>query len=192
VGDEDVTQPLGVKSAPLQSVVPTKAAPHPAPGVERGAPAWLWALVGLLIGILIGAGGVLAVPGFVGLERIGAPAVTPDAAATDAVTPAITEAALPLDPPTATTEVVPTATSKPSPAAAATATPTAATIPATVPAPVEAEASPTTAADAAPVAPPDEAEAPPVDAPAEMTEAVTTPADVATPETLSTSTPLAP
>lgn len=185
-GDDDVTQPLGVKTASPQlaaptNAAPTNAAPRSAPGVERGAPAWLWALVGLLSGILIGAGIVLAAPGFVGLERIAAPAVTPDAAATDALTPAVTDAATPLDLSTATTEVVPTATSEPSPTAVATATPTAA--------PVEDAASPTAAAD---VAPPDEAEAPPADAPAEATEAVATPADVAAPETLPTSTPLAP
>jgi len=180
--DDDVTQPLGVKSAPLQPSTPGIVTLRPPTDAERGAPPWLWALVGLLIGILLGAGIVLVAPGFVGLERIVVPDATPAVSATNVVTPgspAATEAAMPLELPTATAEVAATATPEPLPTA-------------TVAPPVEAEALPTTAVDTATATPPDETEAPPADASAEATEAVTAPADAAMPEVLSTSTPLAP
>ncbi|MCB0038035.1 MAG: zinc ribbon domain-containing protein [Caldilineaceae bacterium] len=181
--DDDVTRPLSVKRVPSQPVTPAGATAHSAPGVERGAPAWLWALVGLLIGILLGAGIVLAAPGFVGLARIDAPG-----AATPAVTPPTTDAATPLDLPTATAEVVATATPEPSPAAAATATTTPAAVATNAAPPDDAAASSTTAADPATAVSPGEAEA----LPAEVTEAATAPANAAAPEDLFTSTPLAP
>jgi ribosomal protein L32 len=182
-GDDDMTQPLAVISAPPQSsaspqsLAPAKSAPHPPTSAERGAPAWLWALVGLLIGVLLGAGSVLAAPSFVGLARIDAPEAAPDAATTDAMTPAqsaVTDAAAPLDPPTATSDVAATATSKPPPTTASPAsTPPTETVPANAP-------------------PADEGAAPSADAPVEATEAVTAPGADATPEILFTSTPLTP
>lgn len=193
--DDDMTQPLGVKTKSPAPAAPAKAAPTPSMRAERGAPAWLWALVGLLIGILFGAGIVLAAPGFVGLERIAAPEATPDAAAPGS--PAVTETATPLELPTATTEIVATATPEPPPAATATAAPATETISAPAAAPDEAEASPTIATDPTAAAPPDETEAPPADTPtaaaeSATVESATTPADDATAETSPTSTPLAP
>jgi len=193
--DDDMTQPLGVKSAPPTPATPAKVASSLSTGAERGAPAWLWALVGLLIGILLGAGIVLAAPGFVGLARIAAPEATPAAPATDAMTPgspAVPETTTPLELPTDTTDVVATATPEPSPAAAATATPTAETVPATVAPPDEAAASPTTATESTTAVSPDETEAPPADAPTTTAESATAPADDAAAETSPTSTPLAP
>lgn len=193
--DDDMTQPLGVRSAPPAPAALAKAASSPSTGAERGAPAWLWALVGLLIGILLGAGIVLAAPGFVGLARIAAPEVTPAAPATDAMTPsspAVPETTTPLELPTATANVVATATPEPPPAATATTAPAAETISTPVAPPDEAETSPTTAVDFAATEPPDETEAPPADAPAAAAEFATAPADDATVEAPYTSTPLAP
>lgn len=191
--DDDMTQPLSVKSPPPQMAA-SGSATSPA-SADRGAPTWLWALVGLLTGILLGAGIVLATPGFFGLERVAAAVVTPAAPATDAMTPgspAVTAAAPALDLPTATADVAATVTSEQTPAATATAAPAPETSPAPVAPPDEAETPSTTATDSTTAAPPDETEALPVDAPNAAPEADAPPSGNAAAETSPTSTPLTP
>lgn len=75
VGSAAAESPVGRDSVAPPHVNPVPQA-EPAPLPARGAPSWLWLLLGVLVGILLGAGGVLAAPGFVGLARIGSPEVT--------------------------------------------------------------------------------------------------------------------
>jgi ribosomal protein L40E len=108
--------------------------------VRKGIPGWLWLAIGVLVGIMLGAGSVLALPGIAGLERHEAtPAITetPPAVATTIPTdttsqppstPAVVEPAQEAaEPPPTVASVEPDA-QEPDPNAAALPTPTAPSI----------------------------------------------------------------
>lgn len=176
------------KTAPLtlQSAAPDKSTDPPAAAHGRGAPSWLWTLLGLLIGLLLGAGVVLAAPGFVGLERI-APSILD--AATETPAPAESPAAQTVAP--TATPALPTATPVPPPTETVTEIPTETPVETPTSAPAEQPATPAATA-------PGEAAAPAGEAPAAETPAPAldeTPAEVIPPAATQlppTSTPLAP
>lgn len=91
VPDKTVTRPEPMPSSPPVQTPAGQSRPAPPKAQRRGLPGWLWLITGLVIGLLLGAGGALAYPHLMELQATDDDGPTPaleEIAPTAAATPA--------------------------------------------------------------------------------------------------------